>query len=86
MSRLREEQYTDLAKIVGEFVKPVLVIAETKRRDLDLFSKIRASEYNYIIIRLEQAVSDDFKDVLKDPNTSSQIRLILFNKIYLLLK
>ena len=86
LSRLSKEQYTDLTIIVGEFVKPVLVIVEIKRRDLDLFSKIRASEYNYIIISLEQAISNDFKDVLKDLNTSSRLRLISFNKIYLLSK
>ncbi|KAN0079310.1 hypothetical protein V8E54_004524 [Elaphomyces granulatus] len=78
---LGAEQCKKIACFEG--ARPCEVTGQTKSRDPSLFDCIEKLHYNYILLGPEQAVSKEFKQILKSPSFNSQLGLIVVDEAHL---
>ncbi|SMY22607.1 unnamed protein product [Zymoseptoria tritici ST99CH_1A5] len=84
LSKLGEEQHLDVTRIAPDLLKSCLITATTKRDNPDLFSDIEAGKYDHVVLGPEQAVSNDFKAMLRNDHIRSQIGLVSIDEVHLL--
>jgi superfamily II DNA helicase RecQ len=82
LKKLGAEQLDDITKL--GCTQPCLVTSDSKKVEKDLLTRIKSGEFNHILLGPEQAVTKEFKDILKDPVYQKRVGLVAIDEAHLI--
>ncbi|KAF1813104.1 P-loop containing nucleoside triphosphate hydrolase protein [Eremomyces bilateralis CBS 781.70] len=82
LSKLGEEQKRSIEQLPE--ARPCLITAETKHTNPKLLQEIAAGLYTHILMGPEQAASDEFRDLLLNPDVKNKIGVVAIDELHVM--
>lgn len=82
LNKLGEDQLAEIKRMSG--TNPCLLNSQTKKRRKHLVDRIKAGEFSHVILGPEQASSNAFRNILKDPQFLSKIGMVAIDECHLI--